>query len=237
MEYIQGIETIINKSMEKLNGCTDKQAIMCNEILDDAIWGYVSDDNVISAVINNIKECYKLKDKLHNREERKHIYDIMRFEIAKQVERYYKHYDVEYSITTRPISVASRISYVIISSIMELKKERYLDLWYKGKLVDYRKIENTVEFYNYVQENFDLIEYNFKNLYGDMWYCAYNLWHELTCKSRSLEIKKTYLTDFNEFNNRQKGKINYMYAVLNGGASWNLKKDILESIKHQKKEN
>ena len=124
------IENIIDDAMSYLKDDKGKQASLCHELLDDAVWKYIGTkygynkdykhlpQSYNNGITMNIVFCYNRKKQLNDREIRKSIYNIMRFEIAKQVERYYKYYEVDYNYITKPISVASRIAVLIIMAIM-----------------------------------------------------------------------------------------------------------------------
>lgn len=119
------IEEVINGLDDALKNDNGKQAKLCHELLDDSIWNYLIDWKH-NGITKNIVFCYGLKDKLYCGETRKQIYDIMRFQISKQVERYYKRYDVEFDYITKPISIASKIALLII---MAATKDKEACIW------------------------------------------------------------------------------------------------------------
>ena len=116
MKTITTVETIIDDAKSYIKDDNGRQANLCRELLDDAVWKYVGGFN--NGITKNIVFCCNRKNELNDVEKRKSIYDIMRFDIAKQVARYYQYYAIQYNYITKPISVASRIAVLIIIAIM-----------------------------------------------------------------------------------------------------------------------
>lgn len=107
--------TIIDDAMSYIKDDNGNQARLCHELLDDAVWKYVGGFN--NGISKNIIFCLSHKNELTDNEKRKSIYDTMRFDIAKQVARYYQYYAIQHNYITKPISVASRIACLIIMAI------------------------------------------------------------------------------------------------------------------------